>query len=373
MSSDSSPDSSENMSSRVSVAVVGGGVIGLSLAWRLAQGGANVTLVDAGPRDMGGTWAAAGMLAPNLESRDLSAALVAFNHDAAGMWPAFASELEDSTGIEIGYRVEGTLLIDPAPEDEVNGSLKNTDELHKLEPFLAAHHRKAVFFERDHAVDARALLRALTWACRQVGVTMRNDTSVERLQVLKSSQFRLSVPALGEFDKVVLATGAWTKQLLEQSNIPVLPIDPIKGQMLCLQMDPETPLVRHVMWGEGVYLVPRTDGRLVIGATMEDAGFDTSITTEAIAGLRLRAQRLVPGLSDLPVNELWTGFRAGSPDMAPLLGPWAYRNLFVAAGHHRNGILQAPATAEDLSRQILTDHHQERLIPFSPSRFWQQD
>ncbi len=322
---------------------------------------------------MGGTWAAAGMLAPNLESRELPASLVAFNHRSADMWPAFANEIEGSTGIDIGYRVEGTLLIDPAPEDEANGTLKNTGALRELEPFLAAPYRNAVFFDRDHAVDARALLRALTWGCRQVGVSVRGDTSVDRVQVLKSGQFRLSVPGLTVFDKVVLATGAWTKQLLDQSGIPLLPIDPIKGQMLCLQMDPEAPLVRHVMWGEGVYLVPRTDGRLVIGATMEDAGFDTSITTEAIAGLRIKAQRLVPGLSDLPVNEMWTGFRAGSPDMAPLLGPWAYRDLFVAAGHHRNGILQAPATAEALSRQILTGHHQECLIPFSPSRFWQKD
>ena len=373
MSSDSRPDSPENPSSRVSIAVIGGGVIGLSLAWRLAQGGADVTLFDAGARDVGGTWAAAGMLAPHLESRELPASLVAFNQDSAGLWPAFANELEGNTGIEIGCRREGSLLIDPEPQDEDQGALKDFEALHEMEPFLAPHHLKAVYFEKDHAVDARALLRALTWACRQVGVALHSDTSVDRVQIQKSGRFRLSVPGRAEFDKVVLATGAWTKQILEQSNIPALPIAPIKGQMLCLQMDPKAPLVRHVMWGEGVYLVPRTDGRLVIGATMENVGFDPSITTEAIAGLRLRAQRLIPGLSDLPVNEMWTGFRAGSPDMAPLLGPWAYRNLFVAAGHHRNGILQAPATADALSQQILTGHHQERLIPFSPSRFWQED
>ena len=357
----------------MSIAVIGGGVIGLSLAWRLAQGGAKVTLFDAGTREIGGTWAAAGMLAPNLESRELSEKLVAFNHFSSELWPGFTQELESATGIEIGYRVEGTLLIDPEPADETHGSPKGDEALREMEPFLASHHRNAVFFERDHAVDSRALLRGLTWACRQLGVGLQRDTSVDKIQVLKNGCFRVMARGGGDFEHVVLATGAWTKQVLEQSGMPLLPIEPIKGQMLCLQMDLDAPLLRHVMWGEGVYLVPRTDGRLIIGATMENVGFDSSITTEAIAGLRLRAQRLIPGLSDLPVHEMWTGFRAGSPDMAPLLGPWAYRNLYVAAGHHRNGILQAPATAAELSRQILTGHHQERLIPFSPARFWQQD
>ncbi len=353
------------------VAVIGGGVIGLSAAWKLAQSGAAVTLFDTGHRQMGGSWAAAGMLAAAVESRAVSEPLSRFNQWNASLWADFAREVSDVAEASIGHDTSGTLLLhQPGVSGHVpeNTPVWGRDRLTLEEPHIGADCAGAYFFPEDHSVDSRALLSALAIACKQAGVTFR-DEPITRIET--AGDRVTGVVSGGELlrvDAACLAAGAWSSDILEASALAPLPVRPIKGQMLCLQTDARAPLLRHVIWGNGVYLVPRADGRLVIGATMEETGFDASLTTEAIAGLRLKAEQVVPGLKKLPVVETWAGLRAGSPDESPFIGHHGVSNLVVATGHHRNGILQAPGTA-----QIVTSLLQGREMPeiahlFSPAR-----
>ncbi len=352
------------------IAVIGGGVIGLSIAWRLGRTGAHVTLFDAGHVGMGGSWAAAGMLAASVESHALSPALRRFCQWSAELWPAFARDLEEASGAQIGFLSSGTLLLSDKVQVPPELAPLRAAQLREKEPHLAPHIEQAYFFPQDHSVDSRILLSALSKACRNTGVVVKDNTRVERLETSRNSVTKVETQqgAL-PFDAVCLAAGAWSKDLLLASDLGPLPIAPIKGQMLCLQMDVAAPLVRHVLWGDGIYLVPRADGRLIIGATMEDAGFDVTTTTEAITRLRLGAEALVPGLNTLPVVETWAGLRAGSPDQAPCLGMHGAKNLYVAMGHHRNGVLQAPATAEALAGLMENGQLPEAARAFVPARF----
>jgi glycine oxidase len=171
-------------------------------------------------------------------------------------------------------------------------------------------------------------------------------------------------------DVVILAAGAWSREIsgIPRSHLP--PVRPIKGQMLALRMDPETPLLRHVMWlPRGGYLVPRRDGRLVVGGTVEERGFDDSMTAGGLLALIEGAWRAVPAIEELPVAETWVGFRPGSRDDAPLLGPSGIDRLVMATGHHRNGILLTPITARSISAYVLTGRLPDSVQPFTPERF----
>jgi glycine oxidase len=168
---------------------------------------------------------------------------------------------------------------------------------------------------------------------------------------------------------VVLAAGAWSRQIGGLPPAFVPPVRPIKGQMLALQMDRNAPLVRHVVWLPNGYLVPRLDGRLIIGATVEERGFDETLTAGGLLTLIEGAWRAVPAIEELPIVETWVGFRPGSRDDAPMLGPSGIAGLVVATGHHRNGILLTPATAQGISSYLLTGRLPDGLRPFSPERF----
>lgn len=367
-----------HLTGRPRIAVIGGGVIGLSAAWRLAEAGAKVELFDAAHPNMGGSWAAAGMLAATVESMDQSPALRRFNAWNRALWPSFVRQLEQVSGENIGYFGAGTLFMD---EQGTSGGTQDTQaeavsgqHLHALEPHLSPAYGCARLYRHDHAVDSRRLLDALKCACARRGVTQRHEQKVDQIKI--DEGLVVGVQTNGEFvpfDNVLLSAGAWSRLLLDASGVPSLPITPIKGQMLCLQMDPAAPVVRHILWGKGAYLVPRLDGRLVIGATMEEVGFDVAVTTEAIAGLRLRAETVVPALKDLDVVDTWAGLRAGSPDEAPMLGNYHAKGLYIAAGHHRNGILQSPATAEALCGLIMTGTVSDDVRPFDPNRFDDRD
>jgi glycine oxidase len=174
-------------------------------------------------------------------------------------------------------------------------------------------------------------------------------------------------------DVVVLAAGAWSREIAGIPAIHLPPVRPIKGQMLALSMDPANPLLRHVVWLPRGYLVPRRDGRLVVGGTVEERGFDDRITAGGLLALIEGAWRAVPGIEELPVAETWVGFRPGSRDDAPLLGPSGIDGLVVATGHHRNGILLTPLTAEAISACVLTGRLPEAVRPFTPERFSDDD
>lgn len=355
----------------VDVAVVGAGVIGLSVAWHAARSGASVRVLDpslaAAPRDGEGvaSWAAAGMLAPVTEVHYGEESLLTLNRAAAERWPAFAAELTGASGVDIGYRSSGTLSIardgdDLAALDELatyqdklglEVERVRAREARRLEPALSPRIRGGLLVRGDHSVDNRALVRALREACVRSGVELVAER-VEDVAALAAGQ-------------VVVAAGAATTRLL-----PDVPIRPVKGQLLHLRGP--APLLSRTVRGEDVYLVPRADGRLVAGASVEERGFDLAVTAGAVHELLRAARELVPDVDELELVGTAVGLRPGSPDNAPLLGPVTAgpgRSVVVAAGHYRNGVLLSPITGELLAEYLRTGTMPDLAAAFSPDRF----
>ena len=324
------------------------------------------------------------MLAAAAETEPGEEMLLPLTLESQRQWPDFARELEAVSGVSVGYRDEGTIVVALTRDDAEQ--LRFTYEFQKglgldiewlsgaaarqREPHLRPGIPAGVLSPRDHQVENRALVRALAAAVRVTGVTVREHCAVEALD-LGGRRVRGVITARGQerADVVVLAAGAWSREI---GGIPVdclPPVRPIKGQMLALRMDAEAPLIRHVLWLPRGYLVPRLDGRLVIGATVEERGFNSNMTAGGLLALIEGAWRAVPAIEELPIDETWAGFRPGSRDDAPLVGPSAIDGLVIATGHHRNGILLTPVTAQTISSYVLTGRLSESLRPFSPERF----
>ncbi|MFL5844611.1 MAG: glycine oxidase ThiO [Solirubrobacteraceae bacterium] len=335
------------------VAVIGGGVIGLSVARAAALRGMSVTVLDRGPLGGGASRVAAGMLAPVSEADAGEPALLRAGLASLRRWPAFAAEL----GLGTAYRECGTLVVardadelealdrERALREELGLSVTRLrgSEARKLEPGLAPGVRGALDASGDHAVDPRALVEALIAACEQAGVTLRPDEDVTEL------------PAAGH---VVLATGAWAGA----------PVRPVKGQILRLR-DPDGPgLLHRVIRHERFYLVPREDGRYILGATMEERGFDVTVTAGGVRELLQEAQMLVPGIDEMVLEEAAAGLRPGTPDNGPLLGE-REDGVVLATGHHRNGILLAPLTGEAIAALLAGEELPPEAAPFAPGRF----
>ena len=365
--------------------IIGAGVIGLGIAWRLAQAGCRVSLFDRGEAGRGASWAAAGMLAAAVETEPGEEPLLPLALDSQRLWPDFARELEAVAGISVDYRGEGTLVL-ALNRDDAEQLRHSFDfqrrlgldlewltaaEARRREPHLKPGIAAAVLSPRDHQVDNRCLGRALAAAVRKAGAALHEHCPVREIMV-SGGRAAGVVTDQGreEADVVVLAAGAWSREIGGLAPQALPPVRPIKGQMLALQMDPTAPILSHVVWlPRGGYLVPRKDGRLIVGGTVEEKGFDTAITAGGLLALIEGAWRAVPAIEELPVAETWVGFRPGSRDDAPMLGPGAIDGLVVATGHHRNGILLTPVTAAVVSDYILTGRLREIARPFSPQRF----
>ena len=371
-------------SDRPKTVVIGAGVIGLGIAWRLAQAGCRVAVYDKGEAGRGASWAAAGMLAAAVETEPGEEPLLPLTLESQRLWPDFARELETATGISAQYRDEGTLVVALNRDDaetlrhsyEFQQGLGldiewlNAVEARRREPHLKPGIAAAVFSRNDHQVENRALTLGLIAACRAAGVAIHEHCPVAEV-TMAAGRARGVETARGREDAefVVLAAGAWSREV---GGIPARyqpPVRPIKGQMLALQMDPKAPILRHVVWLPRAYLTPRLDGRLIVGATVEERGFDTSLTAGGMLALIEGAWRAVPTIEELPIAETWVGFRPGSRDDAPMLGPSGIEGLVIATGHHRNGILLTPVSAAVVSAYILTGRLPEMARPFDPQRF----
>ena len=359
--------------------------MGLGIAWRLAQSGCPVTVYDRAEAGRGASWAAAGMLAAAVETEPGEEKLLALTIESQKLWPGFASELEAASGIPVDYRDEGTIAVAPTRDDaeqlrfayEFQKSLGlelewlSGAEARRREPHLRPGIAGAVLSPLDHQVENRLLGRALAEAARRAGVVLHEHCPVREIE-LAGDRVCGVVTDRGRdrADLVVLAAGAWSREIggIPASHLP--PVRPIKGQMLALQMAPQAPLLRHVLWlPRGGYLVPRRDGRLVVGATVEERGFDDTLTAGGLLALIEGAWRVVPAIEELAVAETWVGFRPGSRDDAPMLGPSGIDRLVIATGHHRNGILLTPITADLISTYVLTGRLPESVRPFTPERF----
>lgn len=356
----------------------------MAIGWRLAQAGAAVTAFDRGTAGREASWAAAGMLAAGVEAEPGEEVLYALNRRSQALWPGFAAELAQASGVDVGLREEGTLWVALTRDDAaqlrfhfdfqrklgVTLEWLSGAEARRREPHLNPGAPAAILSPFDHQVDNRRLVEALTLAFVRAGGVLREHAPVTGLDVEagRVRGIRVGEERVGA-DLVVLAAGAWSPAI---EGLPVAlcpPVRPVKGQMLALGMDPAQPLLHHVIWSPRAYLVPRRDGRLIVGATTEERGFDPRLTAGGMLALLEGAWRAVPGIEELEIVESWTGFRPGSRDDAPILGESGIEGLMFATGHHRNGILLTPATAEAVSRTILTGETDPALAAFSLARF----
>jgi glycine oxidase len=368
---------------RPKTVIIGAGVMGLGIAWRLAQAGCSVAVYDRAEAGRGASWAAAGMLAAAVETEPGEEALLALTLESQRMWPDFARELEAISGISVGYRDEGTIVVALTRDDaeqlrftfDFQKSLGldlewvSGAEARRREPHLRPGISGAVFSPRDHQVDNRRLVGALAKAARKAGAILCEHDPVREVEIIGGRVAAITERRRVDADIIVLAAGAWSREIAGIPAPHLPPVRPIKGQMLALEMDPASPLLQHVVWLPRGYLVPRRDGRLVVGGTVEERGFDDRITAGGLLALIEGAWRAVPGIEELPVAETWVGFRPGSRDDAPMLGPSGVDGLVVATGHHRNGILLTPLTAKAVSEFVLTGHLPEAVRPFTPERF----
>ncbi|MFF8522767.1 glycine oxidase ThiO [Streptomyces werraensis] len=370
------------------VLVVGGGIIGLVTAWRAAQAGLATTVVDPEPGG-GAARVAAGMLAAVTELHHGEQTLLGLNLASARRYPDFAAELSDCTGQDLGYRRCGTLTVALDADDRAH--LRELHALHersgldsqwltgrecrRLEPMLAPGVRGGLRVDGDHQIDPRRLASALLTACERAGVTLHRARA-ERLVVTGGRAAGVVTADGGELgaEQVVLAGGSWSGRLAGVPADVLPPVRPVKGQVLRLTM-PDRPepflsrTVRAVVRGSHVYLVPRESGELVIGATSEEMGWDTTVTAGGVYELLRDAHELVPGLTELPLTETLAGLRPGSPDNAPLLGPTGLDGLLLATGHHRNGVLLTPVTGDAMARVLTTGELPDEALPFTPRRF----
>ena len=369
---------------RPRTAVVGGGVNGLGIAWKLAAAGCEVDVYERGEIGRGASWAAAGMLAAGAEAEPGEEALTALGLQSQTLWPAFAETLKAETGIDPEYRTEG-LLIAAMTRDEAERLRFDADyqrgqgialdwlsgaETRRREPALRAGTVAGVYSPNDHQANNRQLTRALAAAAERAGARLHPHTTVQAVETEGDRVTGLRVDgAQVAAEAVVVCAGAWTRELAGLPANAVPPVRPIKGQMLSLQMDPERPLLRHVLWAPTVYLVPRLDGTLLIGGTVEEKGFDDRMTAGGVYALLEAAWRAVPAIEDLPIQETWVGFRPGSRDDAPILGPTPVAGLHLATGHHRNGILLAPLTAQAVAAGILSGEPVPAIRRFGVERF----
>jgi len=367
------------------VLIIGGGVVGLSIAWRCAQRGLSVTVIDPEP-GTGATRTAAGMLAPVTELHFEGRDLLALNLASAARYPAFADELRETTGLDVGLRRCGTLAVAWDAADlaamrqlhafqaslGVTSTLLTSRDLRAAEPALAAGLPGGLYAPDDHQVDNRKLHQALHAAVRAAGVTLV-PARVETLLTSGETVIGARTEAGDSFHAAttVLAAGAWSRSVhgLPPGALP--PVRPVKGQTLRLS-GPEGLLahvVRGTVKGNPVYVVPRADGELVIGASSEEAGFDLRPRAGAVYELLRDAATLIPELSESEFREVSTSVRPGSPDNAPLLGHGALDGLVIATGHYRNGILLTPVTGDEIARLIVDGQVGEVIAPFAPDRF----
>jgi glycine oxidase len=376
------------------VLVVGAGIIGLAVAWRASERGMTVTVLERDAAGRATSHVAAGMLAPVAEAEfgDAGRRLLELGMRSAQMWPAFASELQAASGIEVGLMQTGTLLLarDDDEARELDRQIAFRDSLalktkrlrpsqaREREPALAPTVRLALEAPDDHSVDPRLVLLALRRACESAGVEVREHVPVSRIESDPAGREATGVAVRGEkggerllaAGQVVVAAGAWTSQIEGLPGHARVPVRPVKGQILRLR-DPAGPglLGRVVRFG-GSYLVPRGDGRYVLGASVEERGFELHRRVGDIYELLRDAREVLPGVSELEIEELCVGLRPGTPDNAPVIGAGALERLTWATGHYRNGILLAPLTAA-LVVDLLADEQpaNQLLAACAPLRF----
>jgi glycine oxidase len=366
----------------VDVAVAGAGIIGLSVAWRLALRGLSVAVFERTTAGDGASLAATGMLAAAAEHEPGCHDLLALALESQRQWPQFCAGLEAQSGRPIDFRADGTLVV-ALGRDEVE-RLRFRYDLHKrcglttrwlggpevrtLEPALRPSVAAALHCTDDHQVDPRLVMAALRAACLAAGVRLFEHCAVTSVD-LEGGRACGLVTARGTCmaSTVVLTAGAWTGDLVPPDL--KVPVRPLKGQSLALRTTPDTGTLATIVWTEQIYMAPKSDGRLIVGATVEERGFDETITAGGVYALLEGARRAFPAIEEMAIDAVWTGLRPSSIDDAPILGATQIPGLVLATGHHRNGYLLAPVTAFAMESLIADGAMPAVAQPFGLDRF----
>jgi glycine oxidase len=390
-------DSASSASTAVAhtdVLIIGGGVIGLAIAWRAIQRGLNVIVADPAP-GYGASHAAAGMLTPVAEAAYAERELFELGSRSLCLYPDFAAELTDFTGASVGFRRTGTLLVGYDADDMamiaehaqlresfgVASQRLTARECRRAEPLLGPAIGGGLLVEDDASIDPRRLTSALLTAVRKAGGTHRQQAATKLLICSdRATGAELADGSTVAADQIVLSAG-WASTALDGLPPGIAPpLRPVKGQILRLRPTPATlssglppalvgRTVRGLVQGSSVYLVPREEGELVIGATQEELGADTTVTAGGVWQLLRDARAIVPGITELELAESVAGLRPGTPDNAPVLGPSALPGLVLAAGHFRSGVLLTPVTAELITGFLATGTLGPAAAAFDPRRF----
>jgi glycine oxidase len=366
------------------VAIVGAGVIGLSIGWRLARKGLSTIVFDRATAGSGTSLAATGMLAAAAEHEPGFEDFTALALESQRGWRVFTADLESESGLTVDYRDHGTLVV-ALGRDEVQRLRFRYDqqrraglrtawldgaEVRAREPALRPAVTAGLYCADDHQVDPRRLIPALCRALAEAGGTLVENCLVDRLERQAGRVAGVVTDAgLCRARCVVLAAGAWSG---ESNLLPPglhIPVRPLKGQALALRARPATATISHVVWTEQVHLAPKADGALIVGSTMEECGFDASISAGGVYALLEGARRALPSVEEMRLEAVWSGFRPTSDDDAPILGPCGVEGLLIATGHHRNGFLLAPATAQAIADFVLTGAVTGAARAFGVARF----
>ena len=368
------------------VVIIGGGVIGLAIARGLAlRGAGDVCLIERGTLGAEASFAAAGMLLPQVEA-DAEDDFFKLACRSRDLYPSFAAALREETGIDVELDTTGTLYLALNEHDNeeiekrcgwqkragLSVDLLNVAEVRELEPCISESALGALLFPDDIQVENRRLLSALANSVNNLGVRVFTETNVESLE-MKRDRVEGVQTSRGPIrcKSIVIAAGTWSSFLLRSSVLPDPGMQPVRGQMICLESKPH--LTRHVLYSPRGYLVPRQDGRLLAGSTSESAGFAKRVTAGGISSILQNTLEISPAIAELAVVDTWAGLRPRPADGLPVLGACGeIDGLFYATGHYRNGILLAPLTAELITEAIMAGVTSPLLAPFSPDRFSSQ-
>jgi len=362
------------------VAIIGGGIMGSAVALRLAQRGVPVTVIERGIPGAEASSAAAGILGPQMEAEG-PGPLLELGLQSRALYPALAGELRELTGIDVGYDRSGVLAVafDEAGAQRLQArqawqrarglrvDALSGDEARQLEPALGPSVRAALAFPDDAQVVARELARAFSQAAAVAGAKFSTGRYVRRVRIEggRATGVELDGETLPA-GVVVVAAGSWSG-LVEGAGVSPAVVRPARGQLVSIETRP--PLFRHVVSAPGGYLVPRRDGTVLAGSTVEMVGFHKQVTVGGLATILTLARTLVPGLADAPVTGSWSNFRPYTEDHLPVLGKTPVEGLVLATGHYRNGILLAPITAQVIAELVATGRSPIDLAPFSVLRF----
>ncbi|MCY4544267.1 MAG: glycine oxidase ThiO [Gemmatimonadetes bacterium] len=371
------------MAQRSDIVVIGGGIIGLAIARRLCQSGSAVTVLEQHRTGRGASWAAAGMLAPHCEFDEPDPYFILCR---AGLerYAGFVESLREETGRPIDYNATG--MIYPALSGGEQARLETRYERHRRngvsverltvrearrrEPDLSNRIRMALRYPDDHQVENRDVVAALAQSVRLLGGVIREGVTARKI-VLDGNRVAGvdTTDGLWNTPTVVNAMGCRARYLEGIAAAHRIPIRPVRGQILALRTSAATPF-KHTIYTAGAYLVPRSDGRLIVGATVEEAGFRDEVTLGGVMQLFRSALELAPGLKSWPLDSTWSGLRPVARDGWPVLGAMGTPGLYAASGHGRNGILLAPLTGDLIAEAILHDRVPPIMRPFLPDRFY---